>query len=70
MFRYNYITFATSNKITTTKMGTKIYRTVNGQVQKLTPITPQQYIAIIESFTNELHRVIVSSQGRYFLILS
>jgi hypothetical protein len=51
-------------------MTTTIYRTVEGKVQKLTPITSQQYIAIIESFTNELHRVIVSSQGRYFLILN
>lgn len=51
-------------------MKTTIFRTVNGQVQKLTPITSQQYIALIECYTNELHRVIITANGRYFLICS
>ena len=51
-------------------MGTTIYRTVKGKVQKLTPITSEQYIALLECFTNELDRVIVTGQGRYFLILN
>jgi hypothetical protein len=49
---------------------TTIYRPYKGGVQKLQPLTPDDFIMLCNEVPRLLERVIVTPRGRYYLILN
>ncbi len=50
-------------------MACTIYRTIDGRVEKLTPVSMEQFIVMIECFPNNLDNILVTPGGKYFLKL-
>jgi hypothetical protein len=49
---------------------TTIYRHHNGGIQKLQPLTPDDFIMLCNEVPNLIDRVFVTPRGRYYLILN
>jgi hypothetical protein len=49
---------------------TTIYRPYKGGIQKLQPLTPDDFIMLCNEVTSLIDRVFVTDRGRYYLILN
>jgi len=49
---------------------TTIYRPYKGGIQKLQPLTPDDFIILCNKVPSLIDRVFVTERGRYYLILN